>query len=734
MVKLPKLTELLILCRPADLQEIAAARGIQVAEGTPQGDGVSTLAARLLDAASLRRAVDSLTPHERITWNTLVSAGGRIEGGAFYARFGRSHRREASGPYGQAIFPSEPAGMDRPAERLQRLGLAFSVTMPYPATYVPAEVMSAVGRPLPVPADPPRTIPAPAAFGPACDIIAALVVYLSYCRRHRVALTRDNELHQRQIVELGEMLWPLFGLDRGPFAGAEHWFLDTLRELLEKLRLIEPGDRGLMVLPGAEAWLASPRHQLMSGIWSAFYRDEDDVVYRHAGAQVATSASAVTDLRTATCDCLGRCPAGEWLSTADLMEYVYLRHPDIVYSWSDRASPFRLGEVDVAWPTGAAWSRRSAETIVSLLRKDLRWFGAVDVAADGSAFRITSLGAYLLGQSPAWVDEPQPRPLIVQPNFEVIVPAEAAPLTVYRLEQVADHVTRDRASIYVLTQSSVLRAMESGLSADQMLAFLIEASGRDLPQNVAYSIRGWADRYGEIEIRHMTVLQTAREDLIAELSSSARLKLSFGDRLGPRAVVVTNDNLPAVVTRLRKSGYSPRVGTNIDRSGALAAQSVTLPESELLVLVAAAMAWNEADGPNAATVAAVKAVQKCLSRSGLAQVESLRRSIRTVAAARAKPGQPRIEKPAARFPRTHTEPLLLKAIKERQPVTMEYYDGNASEFSLEVIYPRRIDASQGADLLYGETLSGGHEVAYLMDHIRAVRPGAYTPAPSQEAE
>jgi hypothetical protein len=487
------------------------------------------------------------------------------------------------------------------------------------------------------------------------------------------------------------------------------------------------GDRDLLVMSKAETWLASPRHQLIADIWAAFVRDEEESEYRLVERPDGTAGPAVTSLRTAMLDCLARCVTGQWISTADLLSYLYLRHPSYVRAWKGYGGYSRWTEPDDELPVAAGWPASEARSLHYWMCNGLRWLGVVDTDTKGDAFRLTSLGAYLLGKTPTWEDEPQARPIVVQPNFEVIVPAEAAPITLYGLDRMAEHVSHDRAAIYTITQASIRRAMESGLTIDQVLALLTEAAGRDLPQNVAFSIHGWADRYGEIEIRHMTVLQTAREDLITELGSSARLKIQLGDRLGPRAVAVVNDDLSALVGRLRKSGYSPKVGPQVDKPGATAAQTVTLPESELVVLVAAAMAVNEKGEPDAVSSSVISSVENHLSQAGQSQVQSLTRSIRTVLAARGRQSHPRGEQPAARFPRTHTEPELRKAMKERQPVTMEYYDDHANVFSLEVIYPKRIEATEGTDLLYGEAVLSGHMMAYFMDHIRTVKPGAYTP-------
>ncbi|GAX89748.1 helicase-associated domain-containing protein [Effusibacillus lacus] len=83
-------------------------------------------------------------------------------------------------------------------------------------------------------------------------------------------------------------------------------------------------------------------------------------------------------------------------------------------------------------------------------------------------------------------------PLIVHPNFEVLLPASESRLG-WELNQFADLALPDLMRIYRLTKGSVSRGFQSGWTADRMVEFLERYSGSPVPVNVKRMIARWCD-------------------------------------------------------------------------------------------------------------------------------------------------------------------------------------------------------------------------------------------------
>ncbi|MFB3067288.1 MAG: helicase-associated domain-containing protein, partial [Planctomycetota bacterium] len=156
------------------------------------------------------------------------------------------------------------------------------------------------------------------------------------------------------------------------------------------------------------------------------------------------------------------------------------------------------GEKPSATPGDLA-VRHGALTELGLLAQDLvlKLFfplGLVDVAMRGDeavAVRLSSLGRRLFSGEPE-KDGEQPRPIIINPDFEMIVlPEGDVDDLLHALDRIAVRVKQDEVVHCRLDQQRVQRASVEGLGSDRILALLRDHSRAELPQNVEYSIRTW---------------------------------------------------------------------------------------------------------------------------------------------------------------------------------------------------------------------------------------------------
>nr|MDT0666697.1 helicase-associated domain-containing protein [Micromonospora sp. DSM 115978] len=111
---------------------------------------------------------------------------------------------------------------------------------------------------------------------------------------------------------------------------------------------------------------------------------------------------------------------------------------------------------------------------------------------------LTTAGRVLVGPASNRVDaladavEPaMPRPvkeLIMQADLTAVAPGPLLPTVAADLADMADIESAGAATVYRFSEGSIRRAFDSGLSADEMHAFLGELARGGVPQTLTYLI------------------------------------------------------------------------------------------------------------------------------------------------------------------------------------------------------------------------------------------------------
>ncbi|HEU0127926.1 MAG TPA: helicase C-terminal domain-containing protein, partial [Pseudonocardiaceae bacterium] len=125
------------------------------------------------------------------------------------------------------------------------------------------------------------------------------------------------------------------------------------------------------------------------------------------------------------------------------------------------------------------------------------------------------------------------------------------------LDALAEPESRDTASTWRLSPSSVRRALDSGHTAPELLARLAEVADRSLPQPIEYLINDAARRHGQLQVRPVaSAVCTSDPALATEIAAHRKLT---GLELTPLAATVLGSTKPAKETLrlLRAAGYAP---------------------------------------------------------------------------------------------------------------------------------------------------------------------------------
>lgn len=151
--------------------------------------------------------------------------------------------------------------------------------------------------------------------------------------------------------------------------------------------------------------------------------------------------------------------------------------------------------------------------IESVMGRGLMWLGAVEFGHsedEVEMMRVTPRGAKILGMrlksegTPAAKDAAPQAPgcMVVQPNFEVMLFLDPAPLkVVYRLYEIGQRTKlSERVANFHLSAESVQRGLGMGLGSEEIIETLNAYSHAPLPDSVAFQIGDWERVHRKVQL------------------------------------------------------------------------------------------------------------------------------------------------------------------------------------------------------------------------------------------
>ncbi|MGH3780712.1 MAG: helicase-associated domain-containing protein [Pseudonocardiaceae bacterium] len=191
---------------------------------------------------------------------------------------------------------------------------------------------------------------------------------------------------------------------------------------------------------------------------------------------------------------------------------------------------------------------------------------------------LSELGEHLLAaMGPLGADAPQSAPkdavaelsqrcivllpetpcsVILQSDLTAVVSGQPSAAVARLLNGAAVAESHGSAGTWRFSPASVRAALDTGWTAQDLLAELAAISARPVPQPLEYLITDAARRHGQLRVRGMRSCVVADEALITEVLHTRSLgKLHFS-QLAP-TVLASPSSLDDVLKRLREAGLSP---------------------------------------------------------------------------------------------------------------------------------------------------------------------------------
>ncbi|MBV9108589.1 MAG: helicase-associated domain-containing protein, partial [Gemmatimonadetes bacterium] len=231
---------------------------------------------------------------------------------------------------------------------------------------------------------------------------------------------------------------------------------------------------------------------------------------------------AKPDLRGALSAALLALPAGEMIPLGAFMRHqAELQNPFLGLEGKYLHS--RGGYYGNVPRTREGWESIWSQMIDVFLRMRLVPLGGARLGRmeDGKvAFAVTDTGRYLLGGTDEYRLTAQPDgEVVVQPDFEVVF-LSAAPRIESELSRLAERTGAGHVgALFRITRASVLRAAESGMTADAMLKTLGQVSRAPVPANVARQVKDWFGGTRRVRLRPAVLVECPDTETAARVTA-----------------------------------------------------------------------------------------------------------------------------------------------------------------------------------------------------------------------
>ncbi|RPI91826.1 MAG: hypothetical protein EHM39_14190, partial [Chloroflexi bacterium] len=236
---------------------------------------------------------------------------------------------------------------------------------------------------------------------------------------------------------------------------------------------------------------------------------------------------------------LGMLPAG-WWPADELIETIKAEEPDFQRPAGDFDSWYiRDSETSDYLRGFDNWDQVDGAMLNFILAGPMHWLGLLDLGDEGDLCRLTVYGRALVGAAD-WPDPPENRVnLTAQGDGTMLAPRMLSRYERFQLARITEWGEAGDPYTYRLNSAGLQRALEQGIQADAIRAFLRRASGEDLPRSLALVLERWSGTSGaDIWIAQETILRTNTPDAMQPILNTPELRRYLGATLGPTAVIV----------------------------------------------------------------------------------------------------------------------------------------------------------------------------------------------------
>lgn len=159
--------------------------------------------------------------------------------------------------------------------------------------------------------------------------------------------------------------------------------------------------------------------------------------------------------------------------------------------------------------------------------------------------------------------------LVVQPDFEVLAMPDAPLSLCWELERFAERRGSEMVMTYRMNKASVQRALEQGLSAEEMLQTLECATMYGVPEHISAKLKDWAGSYGKAVFDRVLLLRCADASIAEQVERLEGVYEYAAEKLGDRVFAVRSGQADALRSRLESMGIYTQIPPGLSDFGEL---------------------------------------------------------------------------------------------------------------------------------------------------------------------
>ncbi|MFD1176158.1 helicase-associated domain-containing protein [Paenibacillus puldeungensis] len=150
--------------------------------------------------------------------------------------------------------------------------------------------------------------------------------------------------------------------------------------------------------------------------------------------------------------------------------------------------------------------------------------------------------------------------IIVQPDFEILVPPDVPMLVRFELEACSENIIMDTMSVYRISKDSVKQASKHGRTPDDILAFLRKHAAY-VPESIILALQQWGREFGRVAFEEKLLLRCADHEAAERIYSLPSLQGKV-ERISPLDFIVPPEEEGKIRKILEEQRLSPRDNRN----------------------------------------------------------------------------------------------------------------------------------------------------------------------------
>lgn len=385
----------------------------------------------------------------------------------------------------------------------------------------------------------------------------ALIVF-DAAHQRLLTYTSTGHLNKASLINLSKH-WDK-PLEMQDVTHEEHWpYVSLLRAMLEGTGLLRSNADGRVVpTRAALEWMQLPQleriRQLLIG-WVESAWDEltifEKVHFQRAyHRDLAQTKDSILSL-------LAHITPHQWINLQDFITETKRVEPDFA---RPDGNYDRWGITDrLHRPLDGFtyWETVEGQQLRAIVIHTLHWLGLIDLGVEEGtvcSFRINHLGNALLHDAP-WTETTPIELLVIQGNFEVMVPKYATLFVRFQIRRIAECIQQHEISTYKLTKKSIQQAVERGISVESIITFLREHSGREIPQHMLITLQEWGQQANRLSLRRTMLLEADDPLLLEQIKYDRRVRLPEIEVLTDTIWALHEGAGSTLAEQLRKAGY-----------------------------------------------------------------------------------------------------------------------------------------------------------------------------------